>query len=132
MSFNTPTTSSPSTSYTKAAGTDNITATITPAGCYDTATSNTLTIQEGVGIGNIETAMELVIYPNPVEGLLYIEGLTPGAIIILTDILGKEVYKDTSANSKFVVNTKSLSAGTYILQVTDSKGNRHVRHIVRR
>lgn len=126
------TTSSPSTSYTKAAGTDNITATITPAGCYDTATSNTLTIQEGVGIGNIETAMELVIYPNPVEGLLYIEGLTPGAIIILTDILGKEVYKDTSANSKFVVNTKSLSAGTYILQVTDSKGNRHVRHIVRR
>lgn len=123
--FNT-TMNTPTIIYSKGAGTDNITATITPTGgCYNTAISNTLTIQENVGVKDVAPAGSISVYPNPVKEVINIKGLNTGDRIELTDMLGRKLQQWTAGadekDQQFAVG--QLQKGHYMLKILDKNGN---------
>lgn len=65
---------------------------------------------------------QLNIYPNPVDNALMIESdASQSSSIVLTDLLGKVVFKD-HFNGTTKVYTQELSNGIYLLRITSSKG----------
>lgn len=114
----------PTVTYAKGSGTDNITATIRPVDCYDTAVSNALVIQENVGVDDISSSKGIVVYPNPVKDMLSIKGLSTGDQVEVIDITGRTLMNfrpTTKAEQQYSV--KELQPGRYILKVSDADGN---------
>lgn len=119
-------TSTPNASYIKAAGTDNITAVITPAGCYDTAISNTLVVQEDLGVNNIAKANGINVYPNPVGDVLNMVGLKQGDMVTLSDVTGRKLAYNlvvTQDKPQHEIQLSGLSKGIYFVEITDKEGN---------
>ncbi|MBS1781356.1 MAG: T9SS type A sorting domain-containing protein [Bacteroidetes bacterium] len=80
-------------------------------------------VKIATGIDDAGTA-RFHVYPNPVNGVLYIDGLAKGTQIQLNDIYGRVVYKATAAKDKETINTANLLAGSYILQLTTTDGRK--------
>jgi hypothetical protein len=84
------TTTIPNITYTKTAGTDNITATVVPISirttpdCYDSTTSamHLVAVDEGI---NTITTEHLHIYPNPANDVLHIDGVNNNTSLSLGD-----------------------------------------------
>lgn len=125
-------TSIPSASYTKTAGFDVITALITPAGCYDTASAQAIAIQDGSGVNDIGPAETVHIYPNPAEHVLHITGIAKGTAIRLTDVVGKEMYCSVADNDHATISMEKLTTGNYLLQLTDEDGQKVVKLVVKK
>ncbi len=70
------------------------------------------------------SATKINVYPNPVNGVLHIDGLSKGTQIQLNDIYGRVVYKATAAKDKETINTANLGPGSYLLQLTTSDGRK--------
>ncbi|PHI21251.1 hypothetical protein CEQ90_04330 [Lewinellaceae bacterium SD302] len=77
----------------------------------------------------------LKIYPNPTNGLLYVEqpasGLETNFSLRVTDLLGREVPVaiTTTANQRQRIELPP-AAGVYLLKITDDRGRSTVRRIV--
>lgn len=91
----------------------------------------------GVGIAhNEKNAIDIKTYPNPaVDQITFDLGaaLSTNAAIVVTNELGKTVMhgnmnKGTKAQ---IVDVSKLSAGTYIIQVTDTEGNVYRSHFAK-
>ena len=125
VEFNTSTT--PTTTYLKTAGTDNITAKIssTSAGCYDTTISASVAIpQAAAGVGQVIAANGIAIYPNPFTNQINIQGLATGDMVLVFDAAGRKVYDGTVNNNTDVLLTiDGLTPGIYLLHVQDASGN---------
>ncbi|MBS1781357.1 MAG: T9SS type A sorting domain-containing protein [Bacteroidetes bacterium] len=80
-------------------------------------------VKIATGIDDAGTAA-FHVYPNPVNGVLYIDGLTKGTQIQLNDIYGRVVYKATATKNKETINTANLAPGSYMLQLTTSDGRK--------
>jgi hypothetical protein len=66
-------------------------------------------------------ATDLNVYPNPASDFLQIRLETPGMNYIkVMDMMGNTVY--SISTDMGIVNVSRLAAGTYIIHVTDSKG----------
>lgn len=63
-----------------------------------------------------ELTEELVIYPNPVQGELSVEGVSPGEQIIIADVLGRIVSVVNLPVSKSL-DVSQLEAGRYMLKI---------------
>lgn len=116
----------PNVSYVKAAGTDNITAVITPVGCYDTALSNIHIVQEDVGISNTGLANGISVYPNPLADVLHVSGLKTGDALTVKDMAGKRMPYSLSVlrdMPQYEINVAGLAPGIYIIEVTGKDGN---------
>jgi hypothetical protein len=61
---------------------------------------------------------ELMIYPNPTDGIITIEGIQKDQKLVLTDVFGKimnpEIIRDTD---KMMLNLEELPSGFYTLQI---------------
>lgn len=64
------------------------------------------------------------VYPNPVSGVLHIDGLTKGTQIQLNDIYGRVVYKASATKGKETINTANLVPGSYLLHMTTGDGRK--------
>ena len=126
------TTSGTTTSYLKASGTDMITATVIPVGCYDTAISAIHPVQDGVGISHIGLAQTAFIYPNPASNTLHIEGVTQGTLIRLFDVVGKELHNSIADGTTESINIQNLAPGNYLLQLNDGQGERLVKPFIKK
>lgn len=118
-------TSTPNTSYYKGKGTDNIVATITPLGCYNTATSNSLVITEAVSVEKVgEQGGGLMIYPNPTSSEVHIQGLSNGDIVEIYDAAGKKISGNTSTlrSNIHIINVSNIATGTYLLEIKTKDG----------
>ncbi len=77
-----------------------------------------------IGVSHI-TGMEntIRVYPNPVSDVLYIDNIPPiKAYIILYDLLGKQVYSNTTNGEVlYKISIGHLSKGLYILSVGEEK-----------
>ena len=62
----------------------------------------------------------LTLYPNPSNGILFIEGLERNEAIEIIDILGKTLYQNTTSEAKFELNLK-LKEGLYFLKHNNLK-----------
>ena len=63
---------------------------------------------------------KLMLYPNPSNGVLFIEGLERNEAIEVVDILGKTLYQNTASEEKLELNLK-LNNGLYFVKHLSSK-----------
>lgn len=129
------TTPTPSATYTKTAGTDNITAVITPVGCYDTAVSNTISVQEDVSIRNVSSNNNIAIYPNPADDIISIKGLEKGDVVTITGLADGRVITSFSASdiqSAHKISVKDLVPGSYVVSITDGNGKINNRFVLQK
>lgn len=71
----------------------------------------------------------LVVYPNPVSGLLTVKGSEMQQIEIY-NLLGQQVKKETCHGSAVQLDVTSLAAGVYVLRVVDNAMNVHSHRVV--
>jgi len=74
---------------------------------------------------------EVIVWPNPVTNELFIEGAEAGTTISIYNIVGQRVYRGTINQSQASVDTKNFLAGNYILELTNSDGERVIKKIVK-
>ena len=97
-------------------------------GCSNSA-SVTQSVSVCTGIQNLNNELTNV-YPNPSNGLITIEVLTPSNILIL-DVLGKNVYTKLLENGKHQINLSEFSKGLYLMKISSENNvNKTVRLII--
>lgn len=69
----------------------------------------------GTFIPEVKTA-RLIVYPNPVQNELTVEGEGPLGIISVIDLSGRKVKTLESGEKKTILNLSTLPKGIYILQ----------------
>ena len=87
-------------------------------------------VKIATGIGNIDAASGIRIYPNPANDKLVIEGVGKGTAIIITDITGREVYSTTASGNSTLITTAALVPGNYLLQLQTTAGRKYQQKIV--
>jgi hypothetical protein len=62
--------------------------------------------------------IKLVAYPQPASDLLHVLGATPGAMLVIDDLLGRRVYTAPmpTSNTADLLLPATLPAGTYLLR----------------
>ena len=63
-----------------------------------------------------QSQLDISIYPNPTLDMVYIEGNYTQLKVVVYDILGKQVMKESITNS---IDISQLEKGVYILQLSD-------------
>jgi surface protein len=63
-----------------------------------------------------QNQLDISIYPNPTSDVIYIDGNYTRLKVVVYDILGKQVIKESITNS---VDISQLEKGVYILQLSD-------------
>ena len=91
----------------------------------DTAMSNCITTAF-TGIGDIVNNNNIKIYPNPVNGVLHIEGVEAGASIELIDILGRSARRQL-LTAQGTVDASTLVPGVYIVKIDGVVAGRVVK-----
>ena len=70
-------------------------------------------------------AGDYIIYPNPVKSLLNIRCKNErGFNVLLYDMAGKMIRRETTYRSSLQFNTSALESGYYLLQISDGKNSR--------
>lgn len=91
---------------------------VTASGNTCTGNSDVATIDDVVGIADIELANEIKVYPNPVRDMVTIE--SPVYLdAAISKIDGRQILIMKNAKK---IDLKSLSAGIYFLTLTDKNG----------
>ncbi|MBW7913008.1 MAG: T9SS type A sorting domain-containing protein, partial [Taibaiella sp.] len=81
----------------------------------------------------IVNALEYVkIYPNPVNDILYVEGLETEAIIELFDIVGRKVKAIRTMNNRESIDMSMLQPGNYIIHITNTEGHKMTGKVLKR
>ena len=129
------TTALPTTTYTKATGTDHITATVVPGeGCYDSTTSAAVTVDASTtGVRNTSSPSERpgeVIFPNPAHNTITItaQHLTN---ITITNLLGQTMLSKDYNTDQVTIKIETLPAGIYTLKTTTTEGEKTITKIVK-
>ncbi len=58
---------------------------------------------------------ELKIYPNPTSNIITIKGITPNTLIVITNLLGETVLKNTATSDNEIIDISKLPSGMYFL-----------------
>lgn len=80
--------------------------------------------QPWMTVTSIETPDEtpLLVYPNPVDQWLTIEGSLSGSTILLYDMSGKQVISEAGTDNQVNLLCSDLPPGTYLLSVILQNG----------
>jgi hypothetical protein len=83
--------------------------------CMDDFTTN----ETNVSVGNIPQISMIKVYPNPAAGVLYVD-IADNSVqqIAVMDMGGKIIGNYSVATKQVAINTSSLPAGIYVLQLT--------------
>ncbi len=95
-------------------------------GVINSSTSNIVTSIRETDV----TKLKMNIYPNPASDLVYIdviESKIPAIQLSIYDIGGKQINSETytASNNHIGINTQNWQKGTYIIIITDIKGQFH-------
>jgi hypothetical protein len=82
----------------------------------DMATANVEVIDSTVGI-NEQEVKGLEIYPNPTSGQLSLQANEPIKNVLISDVLGKQVFNGNPNNTKINLNLNQLTKGIYFVRV---------------
>lgn len=85
--------------------------------CYEDTSYAVVTIYE-VGINSVNGENEIVIFPNPSEGLISLSGM-PGQQydLVVYNNDGKEVWRQNNIAAGSDIDLRSLKKGPYLLQI---------------
>jgi hypothetical protein len=85
----------------------------------DNRGTGTLTITQIASVSEINT--RLSVYPNPAGSFLNVLITNPsGQELIVTDVLGKEVMRQSVNSSSVTLNTSYLNNGIYLMRMNQS------------
>lgn len=85
--------------------------------------TNYIVIDNSLSTGGIEGG-KVTVYPNPAENIITIDAQNPIMLIEVYDVLGKKViHQPINAALNNQINVQHLTAGTYMLKLTDQDGN---------
>lgn len=83
------------------------------------------------GIDN-NSLSSIVAYPNPFNSYLYINNSENVSLVIITDLIGREVMRQTNDGlSKVTIETASLKSGIYLVTIFTNANNKTVRKVVK-
>jgi hypothetical protein len=75
-----------------------------------------------IGLCQLHTSVNLITepagittFPNPVKDEFTIEGTKETGVLLIFDINGKEIMRQSTSNGKSKVNIENLMAGFYLL-----------------
>jgi hypothetical protein len=75
-------------------------------------------------IAELETTVDVSIYPNPSSGMVTINSKTDFFNEIkVIDVLGRTVFTSTQVTKQLMIDISYLLPGTYIVKFTSSAGN---------
>jgi len=78
-------------------------------------------------------AINLSVYPNPVEGIMNIKSATDIRSISITTITGQQVLKENISSNKIArINTSDLNRGVYFIKVIDVNGGISTKKIIKK
>jgi hypothetical protein len=75
-----------------------------------------------VGINELDTSTEPMVYPNPAGNSLWIEVATNSSNITITNQLGQIVFEKANASGKMEINTTPWPNGLYIVNIRSERG----------
>lgn len=81
---------------------------------------------EELGVSNADKFVDATVYPNPAKDMvnIVVDNFEGNATLTLTDLSGKVVISDNvTVNGTVTVNTSSLTAGMYIVNMKLANGN---------
>jgi hypothetical protein len=131
------TTSIPTTTYTKGAGTDTITARVVPAvtTCYDSAMSVSahLVSVGSVGVEQLTHKSAILrLHPNPAQHTLAVSCDAGLAAVSVLNILGAEVARQACAGATTIkLAVQELPQGMYVVHATAIDGSKIVERFVK-
>lgn len=107
-------------------GTKTITYSYTDAnGCSNTAT-NTILVDECLGLEN--NALSVVsVYPNPTDGKLILSGLSEETSFKVISLSGQVVLNGKVSNTADTIDLSVFENGTYLLQLTQGQAIQTIR-----
>lgn len=94
-----------------------------------TATQGVVRFQETTSIDDLNSQMNLSIYPNPVENKLTIKSSNLIKHYELTDVTGKVIISNKSDRYSLNINMNSFSKGVYFLNISDNQQGSVVKKI---
>lgn len=81
---------------------------------------------------SFEYAPTINIYPNPVQTILYINGLKDSNTIKLVSIYGQAIKTWTAIDATTQVDLSPFPDGVYMLQIVDKDGNTNIQKIIKK
>ncbi len=94
-----------------------------------TATQGVVKFQETTSTDDLNSQLNLSIYPNPVKDKLIIKSSNLIKCYELTDVTGKVIVSDKSNSYSLNICMSNLSKGIYFLKTTDYKQGNVVKKI---
>ncbi len=94
---------------------------------YNTLGTSTLSITQFAHVD--ENTSTINVYPNPAESYLHVQISNPsGQELVVTDVLGKEVMRQSINSSSVTLDTSDLNNGIYLLRMNQSIVRFEVNH----
>ena len=88
---------------------------ITPTGGTGTAVKDSITITQSAETLGISLDESLTLYPNPTDGLFFIESLSGALEVHIHDLLGRQVATYSLSAGERKVDVSALSSGMYVV-----------------
>jgi hypothetical protein len=78
-------------------------------------------VDNTTGVTSYDAAKDIVLYPNPNNGIFFIQSSEPLSRVILFDQVGKPISEVNTPTDGFEYNYSSLPVGVYFVHVTIKK-----------
>lgn len=75
---------------------------------------------------------KILIYPNPVTGILTIKNIENYSQLTLYKLDGQELIHTQLASNEWTINTEKLSSGAYLLRLINKIGDTEIRKIIKK
>ncbi len=102
--------------FTPTSNADSVHAQIIPTGCFnpDSVKTNYIAPKLNSSVGDIDAPNGFVMYPNPTNDVVYIDGLQKGDELVITDLVGRTIIREVILSSdKYQINMKPYANGAY-------------------
>jgi len=83
-----------------------------------------------VGISNVKENNSILLYPNPIENELIIQGAANTSLKVY-DLVGRINYTTTINTNQQSINTSQWPQGSYILQILHANGSRTLSKLIK-
>ena len=125
----------------KSAGTTSMTYTVTGLNGCKSSASRSLSVlikpaapefnEENIGITDNNADFSHNFYPNPTQGIIYLENLNPAVeTILLMDITGKVIQTNSINNSIQTIDYSAIKPGIYLMEFKGSSINNAIRQLI--
>ena len=90
-----------------------------------------LTAVDNLGVSTTSVLDQTSIYPNPVQDVIYLKSEKEFVSYSIYNMVGQQISTST-ISGKSTINVGKLSAGQYILKLTDKNGNTQTRPFIKK